>query len=251
MFDLYQAILFCHILLSLWFLWKITPFSQSHNFLSPIVWKIWIGFSILFVFLLTQLQIKSFFVQICLLYIPVGLTFFIHSLLTFIWKEQFLTQFEFFLNSLIARIKVGLGFRSGFKLAIQTMSSLHFQNHFMDILDSILLSKRMRKEYLFSPMRQMIEELQRTDHSHQCLKHLENLRHQLRTRTRFRRKVQVAILQVRIQSFLLLIIYTGLLFFILYRYGLKYPKILFTSSALFALGTIFLLQCGRKIKWTI
>ena len=172
-----------------------------------------------------------------------------------VWQEQLLVQFEIFLNHLIAQIKIGCSFRASFKLSLTHITSLsvdtRFQNHLIGILESISFSKKIQTQLLFSPLRQMIQELQAADRSVQCLEHLENLRHYIRLRSYFRRKVHTALFQVRIQAFVLSILYGGLLVFVLHQYGLKYLNIVLISLCCFAFGLIVLFQIGKKFKWTI
>ena len=244
-------LLFCHLLICLKTLWNILHNSMFLTFLSPIVWKTWFICNILLIFFISQLPIHLLLFKSSLLYIPLILTFFLQSFLSFIWRQRFYTQFELFLNALIAQIKIGLGFRSAFKAALSVLSHSPFQNYFMEILEMILFSKKIRKEFHFSPLQQMIEELRKADQSSQCLEHLENLRHQIRVHSIFQKKVQSALLQIRIQSFVLLVLYSGLFIFVLHRYGLKYIKVLLLSFFLFTAGLIVLFQYGKKIKWTI
>ena len=243
--------LFCHVLICLQSLWNIFHKSMFITVLSPMVWKTWFIFNISLVFFISQLPISFLFFKLLLLYTPLALIYFSQSVLVFIWRQQFYHQFECFLNNLIAQIKIGAGFRAGFKTALLILPHSRFQNYFMEILEMILFSKKLRKEFHFSPLQQMIEELKRTDKSAQCLEHLENLRHQVRIQSVFRKKVQSALLQIRIQSLVLLILYSGLFIFVLHRYGLKYIKILLLSLFLFISGLIILFQCGKRIKWTI
>ena len=251
MWDGKFVFLFCHILICITVLWNCRNRVMLLSFSSPIVWKVWFIFNILILFFISQLSLELLLLQILLVYTPVILTFFLQSFLIFIWKEQLYTQFEFFLNTLIAQIKMGESFRSAFKKAIESLSNIQFKNYFMEILETILFSKTLRKEFCFSPMEQMIQELKQADQSAQCLGYLENLRHQVRIRSIFRKKVQSALLQIRIQSLILLILYSGLFLFVLHKYGLKYIKVLFLSLLLFLGGFIILLQCGKKLKWTI
>ena len=158
---------------------------------------------------------------------------------------------EFFLNSLIAQIKIGSGFRQAFKLAASTIQKTTIQNCFLEVLESILLKKPLREELNFPPVKQTLEELKLADQSSQCLEHLENLRWQVRARGQFNKKVKTALMQVRVQSFVLLVLYLSLFGFILSRYGFKYPKVLLGSLFLFSLGLFFLLRTGGKIKWNI
>ncbi len=251
MFDWESAFLFCHVLLCLAGLWSLFHQSIFLTFLSPIVWKICFVFSILLIFVISQLPFQILFFKLMLLYVPLILIFFTRFLLTFVREQQFYLQFEFFLNTLIAQIKIGSGFRPAFKSSARALPDSYFQNYFMEILEMILFSKKPAKEFSFSPLRQMIEELKRADSSSQCLELLENLRHHIHIRSVFRKKVQSALLQIRIQSFVLFILYSGLLIFVLNKYGLKYIKILLISFFLFITGFLILLQHGRKIKWTI
>ncbi|MDE0518617.1 MAG: hypothetical protein OXH36_03550 [Bdellovibrionales bacterium] len=189
--------------------------------------------------------------KILLLYTPFFVSFFLQSTLIFIWQQQCYVQFEFFLNALIAQIKIGVGFRPAFKQAAYTLPQRHFQNYFIEILDAMTFSNTHRKLFLSPALQQMIEELKRANSSSQCLEHLKNLRHHIHTRSIFQKKVQSALLQIRIQSFVLLILYSGLFIFILNKTGWKYIKILLLSLCLFCIGLLVLSQLGKKIKWTI
>ena len=247
-----SLLLFCHIVICLKFLKNLIHKNTFLNFLSPIVWKIWFMGNILLIFVISQIPISILFFKLLLLYLPLTLTFFLQSTMIFLWQQQLYSQLEFFLNALIAQIKIGTGFRPAFKTAALTLSNSYFQNYFMKILETILFSKKPAgKSFLPSSLQQMIEELKKADSSSHCLEHLENLRHHVHIRSVFRKKVQSALLQIRIQSFVLLILYTGLFIFVLNKYGLRYIKILFLSLFLFIIGLIILLQCGKRVKWTI
>ena len=251
MFDWKFLFLFCTMFICLKTLWNIQHKSIFPAFLSPIVRKIWFICNILLVFCISQLHFNFLFLKLLLFCIPLIFTFFLKSFLVFIWKQRFYLQFEFFLNALISQIKIGIGFRSAFKKAAQSLPYIYFQNYFLKILEIILYSQNLSPEFDFSPLQQIITELKRADQSAQCLEHLENLRHLIHIQSIFRKKVGAALLQIRIQSLVLLLLYSGLFIFVIHKYGLKYIKILFISLSLFITGLIILSQCGRKIKWTI
>ena len=232
-------------------LWNIQDKRIFPAVLSPIVWKIWLIFNISLVFFISQLPFDFLFLKLLLFCLPLLFTFFLKTLLNFIWKQRFYVQFEFFLNALISQIKIGVAFRSAFKKSARGLPHTYFQNYFLNILEMILYSQKLRPEFQFSPLQQIIAELKAADQSDQCLEYLENLRHQLHVQSLFRKKVGMALLQIRIQSLVLLFLYSGLFIFVLNKYGLKYIKILLLSSSLFLMGLVILFQCGRKIKWTI
>lgn len=204
---------------------------------------------------ITQINISFLFFKILLLYLPFVIIMSLKNIFIVIWKEHLLIQFEIFLNYIIAQIKMGSSFLTSFKLALKQIPTLSvntkFQNHFTGILESILFSKPIPPDLLFSPLKQIIQELKKADQFTQCLEHLENLRHTIRVRAYFRRKVHTALIQVRVQAIVLTILYIGLFIFVLYQYGLQYIHILFASLFLFSLGLIILFQIGRKIKWNI
>ena len=243
--------LFSHILFSLWLSWKTIHQKSWTLFLPPAIQKIYIVFHSLFILCLSLSNIDSLFLKCLLLYIPWILACFTPNIFYFYWKERFLSQFEFFINSLIARIKTGAGFRSSFKMAVLCLSQSGFQNHFMEILESITFSKPFRPEFEFQPLKQILLELRQADRSNRFLDHLENLRHQISIRSQLRKKMKSVLFQFRIQSFILFILYICLFVFVLYRHGLQYPKLLIISLCLFITGLIFLLKCGKKIRWTI
>ena len=247
MFDWKSLLLLIHILISLRILWK--AFYKS-TFLSPIVWKISCICNISLVFFVAQLPLKPFVFKILVLYVPPVLTYFLLSISAFMWRQRFCQQFEFFLNTLIAQIKMGASLPTGFKQALPSLNP-SYKSYFTEILEEILFSKNLRDIFCFSPVKNMIIELKKADKSSHCLKHLENLRHQVKIRSLFRRKAEATLLQIRIQSLTLLILYICLFIFVLTRYGLKYGNMLLISALLFAMGLFILFHCGRKIKWTI
>ncbi len=243
-------ILFFHICINLYLLWKIRQEQSFFGHLSPMVWKFFPLFSTIAIFLILHLNVFILF-KILFLYLPfISITslkyYFIKQ-----WQEQFLIQLEGFLNNLIAQIKIGFSFRSGFKIAQENLTHSDFQNYFTEILEFILLSKKLSAPIVSSPFQWMIRELRQADQSTQCLEYLENLRHYLHVRSYFQRKIRSALLQVRVQSYILVILYSSLLLFVLNRYGLNYLRVLFSSLSLFILGLIILSQAGRKIKWNI
>ena len=244
-------LLFGHTFFCLILVWRFAQQSTRREFFITYEWKIWIIFHILFVFCFSQIPLNSLILKLIILYIPPTFLFLMKYILDFLWKEHFLVQFEFFVNSLIFQIKTGYGFRSAFQIATSNLPQTAFQKYFMEIQEFIIFSKKLSSVFQFSPLQQLLSELKRSDQSSQCLLHLENIRQYIRTRSYFQRKVRSALLQVRIQSFILFIIYSGLLILILCQYGWKYPKILFFSFCLFTSGLIFLFHCGKKIKWNI
>lgn len=243
--------LFIHIFICLFCLWNTFHKSIFLTILSPIVWKFCIIFNIFLIFLISQLSIDFLFFKLLLLYVPLVVIYFLYPFLIFIWRQQFYFQFECFLNNIIAQIKIGANFRSAFKQVIVNLPSQHFKNYFREILDTILFSKKLRKEFCFNPLQQMIIELKNADQSSHCLEYLENIRHQVRIHSVFRKKVHSALLQIRVQSIVLWILYSGLFIFILHKYGLKYIKVLCLSLSFFIIGLIILFHCGRRVKWTI
>ncbi len=239
-------LLFCHIFICLKILFQskggILPL------ISPMVWKIWLSLNILLVFVIVRLPLPFLFKLFCLC-LPLVLTFCLRVFLLFRWRELFYFQLEFFLNTLIAQIRVGQSFRSAFKLAVLSLPKKEFQCYFEDIREQILFAKSAKNP--FPEQDQVTKELKRADQSSHCLQNLENLRHQMRVQSLFRKKVRSALLQIRVQSLVLLILYIGLFLFVLHKYGWKYMPVLLFSLFLFLVGLIFLFQCGRRIKWTV
>lgn len=243
--------LFCHVLICIIGIWNIFHTNIFLTVLSPIAWKICFIFNILFLFFLSQLTISILFFKLLLLYTPLVILYFLKPFIVFIERQKLYFQFECFLNTLIAHVKIGSGFRIAFKKTISNLPNKCFQNYFTEILETILFPKQLRKELCFTPLKQIIAELKKTDQAEQCLEHLENLRHQIRIHSIFRKKVHSALLQIYMQSFILWLLYSGLFVFVIYKYGFKYISVLLLSFCLFISGLIILFHCGKKVKWTI
>ena len=246
MIFLESFLLFCSIFICLRAL--ILNKGGFMYFVSPAIWNLWFSCNIVFIFCLVQLPIPFLFKIFCA-GLPLVLTGLLQAFLSFKWQEGFLCQLEFFLNILVAQIRIGQGFRVAFKSAVLSLPQKKFQIYFKEIQDSILFAKTPTGH--FPLIQQIIKELKRADQSPHCLKNLENLRHKIRVQALFRKKVRSALGQIRVQSFILLILYIGLFLFVLQKYGWKYMQILLLSLFLFLIGLIWLFQCGRRIKWTI
>ncbi len=245
--ELQFFFLFCHILVCLSCL--LSLYRRGPAFTEQALWKTGFLFLTLPLFPLIS-RIPAFPFKWTLLYLPLILAFLLKSLLNHRGEQKLMAQFEFFIRHLIAQIKIGLGFRPAFKSALQFLAPC-FQSYFKEILESIVFSKKPSKEKSSPILRHLTEELKRADSSSRALPILENLRHHLHIRSVFRQKAESALLQVRIQSLVLSLLYTGLIIFVLHKYGLKHIKILSGSLLLFITGLLLLLKCGRKIRWTV
>ncbi len=226
---------------------KSLPEPVKDSF-SPLKKQTWLCIYVLILLFSFFIPVKFFALRIILFHVPALTKAGSEQISWFLWKKNLHIQFEFFIPHLIFHIKTGMGFRQAFKVTAQNLPQT-FRKDFLEILDFIVFQSALNPRfYLFQ---QMISELKRADEATESLPYLENLRLYLKTRSLFRRHLYAALLHVRVQSFILCLLYSGLLFLVLYQYGWKYSKILLLSFTLFTVGLISLFRLGRRLKWTV
>ena len=238
--------MFLHSCFGLWFAYKIYR-SKDHKVFSSFVVKACI-FSYL-ALLLWATQGGAFYF-ILSIYVPIILFIGIEYALTYRNWKIFQDQFLILLDSIIARMKMGLGFRESLNLSIEQIDALWIQESLREMQDRMIFAqsiKSLPQSFHFAFL--ILEKTHRDPH--QPLKRLQYARDNLKTELLFQTKARQALLQIRIQSLVMATLYLATLIFTVSYSGTKFLNLILLSSILFVLGSIWVFSVGRKIKWTL
>lgn len=239
-------ILFLHLLFGLYFAHHIyqsrTFFSYSEHTIKACVF----GYLIL-------LFTCSFFstpILFFAIYFPLALFLFFEWFDIYKVKKSFKIQIIIVLDAIISRMKLGNSFREACLLSIHSIEKKQLKKDFKEIYDRMIyqqpLAPQVLNEYIFT-----YNIFLKADQDLQPLSQLHYVRHTLKIETLFQRKSKQALLQIYLQSLILLGMYLPLLVFIIAHYGYKYLYFIFFSLFLFCLGTFFVFIGGQKIKWSL
>ena len=239
-------ILFLHILFGLWFAYQ-TYKSKSKSALPNSFITSCVFFYLILLLLLAQTHIIGLILGI---YLPI----FTYILIEWLWVYRrsllFHSYFMEMLDSIIARMKMGNSFRSALSLSISVVTLPWLKEIFKEIQDRIIFSQQLSghpsKEVQFA-----FQTFQQADQDLQPISRLHYVRQALKVEDKFRKHSQKALLQIHLQSFILIGLYTALFVFSILYYGTQFLSIFLISSFLFVIGSLAVFLLGRKIKWTL
>ena len=238
-------ILFLHLLFGLWFAYRTYTLS-SQSLFPEFVIK-----SCVFIYLVLLLLLS----QTDTLWLMAGihLPIFIFIIMEYTWiqkrKQIFRQQFHSLLDSIIARMKIGHSFRESLKLSIDDLPS-SIKEDFMELRDRMIYSQNLNKQtphHLLS----VFQIFQQTDKDPQPISRLRYIQHNLKVEFRFQQKARQALVQIHIQSLVLIVLYIALFIFVIAFFGIQFLSLILLSLFLFSIGTIFTFIMGKNIKWTL
>ena len=153
------------------------------------------------------------------------------------------------LPSLIAQMKLGLGFMDAWSKGLQTLENKADQEILMKISESL----RFQKTYSHShpEIKYFLSHLMTARQSTQALKQIKNLHQKIQVKQLFLRKARQVLFQLRLQSSVMAVLYSGLVTWNLIHYGLKYIPLIILSFFLFFSGLLWIFQTGKTLKWSL
>ena len=153
------------------------------------------------------------------------------------------------LPSLIAQMKLGLGFMDAWDKSLQTVESKIDHALLLKISESL----RFQKTYFHSclEIKQFLSHLMIARKSTQALKQVRNLQQKVQVKQLFLRKTRQVLFQLRLQSVVMAVLYSGLVIWNLLHYGLKYISLIFLSFLLFFSGLLWIFKTGKTLKWSL
>ena len=241
-----NIILFLHLCLGLWFAYHIYTLRFQ---------KIFSSFSIkscVFSYLLILLCSAQSSITIFILgiYVPILLFITAEYILTHKRFKAFQNQFIILLDSVIVRMKMGLSFRESLQLSIDQIENSWIKESLKELQDRVVYAQNISTlPPGFHSAFYVLKKIHQ-DH-HQPLTQLQYIRNNLKIELLFLKKAHQALLQIRLQSIIMSVLYLGVLVFVIIYTGMEFINLILFSLLLFVLGSIFIFTIGRKIKWTL
>ena len=239
-------ILSLHLLFGLWFAYQ-TYIHRSQKVFSEFFIKSCIFSYLVIIILTSPLGILPLIFSI---YIPI----FIFMTAEYFWiykrLDYFRRQFLFLLDAAITRMKMGNSFREALNQGIKSIDSEWIQDDLKELRDRVIYAQEVKsnqaKEFLFA-----FKTFKQADQDPQPLTRLHYIREAMKIEDLFRRKSRQTLLQIRLQSLIMTILYLTLFIFVLWHFQTKFLTLMLFSLFLFVIGSILIFILGRKIRWTL
>ena len=240
------VILFFHLCFGLCFAYR-TYTLRSQKIFSNISIKSCIFSYLLILLCSTQ---GGVFIFVLSIYIPILLFITFEYMMVHKRTKVFQHQFIILLDSVIARMKMGISFREALELGIDQIESKWVKDSLRELQDQVIYTKDIGtlSQSFHSAFFILKKAHQET---HLRLSQLQYVRNHLKINLLFHKKVHQALLQIRLQSLVMSVLYLGVLIFIILYSGTKFLQLILFSMLLFVLGSLFVFSIGRKIKWTL
>ncbi len=190
----------------------------------------------------TQLFLQIFF---C---VAIFLTPLVLDLVIFYRRARYFRQeIVSFLDGMLLQMRLGRSFKEALQNNLAGRP-LWFEKEFRLFLDALVLKQSFSG--VIGDKTLFVELEQVATASVKQIERLKSLRRKLKIEDDFRQKSSKALLQVRMQSVLLSLMYVPLVLFQIFRGALQQaPMVLLTSSALFIAGSLWIASAGRRYKW--
>ena len=179
-----------------------------------------------------------------LIFVPFVALFIIHRA----HSTQFINLRVSILDSLIVRMRSGTSLR----MALQEQSDF-LPNWFVPQWIKFFERSGFQKNTSLAPEAKFFNELSSVeDQKYKQIEKLKALRERYNTKLKFRQKSRRAMYQVRIQGLVLSLFFIGICVFqIIQNNFFTNINLMLVALSLFSLGTIWLLNIGRKYTWKI
>ncbi|MCY4512812.1 MAG: hypothetical protein OXB86_03910 [Bdellovibrionales bacterium] len=153
------------------------------------------------------------------------------------------------LPTLIAQMKLGLGFMDAWNKSLQSLENKANQEFLTKISESL----QFQKTYFHShpEIKYFLSHLMTARQSTQALKQIKNLQQKIQVKQLFLRKARQVLFQLRLQSGVMAVLYGGLVVWNLIHYGLEYISLILLSFLLFFSGLLWIFKTGKTLKWSL
>lgn len=240
------VILSLHLFFGLWFAYQTYIHRLQKPFSEFFIKSCIFSYLVIIIFTLPLGTLPLIFS----IYIPI----FVFVTAEYFWIHKrldlFRRQFLFLLDSTIARMKMGNSFRSALNQGIESVDLKWVQDDLKELRDRIIYAQDIKshqaKEFLFA-----FKTFKQADHDPQPLTRLHYIREAMKIEDLFIRKSRQALMQIRLQSSIMTILYLILFIFVLWHYGVKFLTLMLFSVFLFVIGSTLIFILGRKIRWTL
>ena len=153
------------------------------------------------------------------------------------------------LPTLIAQMKLGLGFMDAWDKSLQTIERKTDQAFLLKISESLRFQKTYSHPH--SEIKHFLSHLMTARKSTQALKQVRNLQQKIQVKQLFLRKTRQVLFQLRLQSVVMAVLYSGLVIWNLLHYGLSYISLILLSFLLFFSGLLWIFKTGKTLKWSL
>ena len=150
------------------------------------------------------------------------------------------------LPTLTAQMKLGLGFMDAWNKSLQTIEDRTDPVFLQKISESLRFQKDNSHPHL--EIRHLLSHLMTARKSARPLKQITHLQQKVQVKQFFRRKSQQVLFQLRLQSGVMTLLYSGLVIWNLLHYGLRYISLVLLSFLLFFSGLLWIFKMGKHLQ---
>ena len=170
-----------------------------------------------------------------------------------IWERRkekvFLLTLHKILTPLMAQMKLGFGFLEAWERCLKNVENKTISCKLKEISEILRFQKAF--SHPEKEVREFVSHLSQARNSPQPLKKLKQLREKIKIEQAFHRKASRVLLQLKLQSSILSVLYLSLLIWTMWSSGLRHLKLIFLSFFFFFLGLFWIFKTGRRMKWSL
>ena len=166
--------------------------------------------------------------------------------------QQLQKQLGPLLDKMVLAMNMGRSFRESMGVATQTLPP--FQKQILNQIYSFVVFMQHEKKYSKDPFIQdIVCEFKKIDGSaHRSIDRIKSFRQKIKIEERFRHKSRKAMKQARVQSIVMLLLYSAIFVFVLGYFGWKdYQHLFLVSILLFLVGFFWVFFSGRRYRWKV
>ena len=182
-------------------------------------------------------------------FIPLAFLLFLVFFLKQKEEKKLLNALYSLLVPLESQMKLGSSFINAWQKSIEPIPFSKIKTQIQKISDVLKFQNIF--SYPDKKIEFFVKDLIIIHKSSNPLKRLGYLKRKVKVEQSFQIKSERALLQTRIQSFVLSVLYFGLLAWTITAYGKKYIHFIMISFLFFFIGLFWVLKIGRRMKWTI
>lgn len=167
------------------------------------------------------------------------------------FEERYRETLLKLLDEIVLHLHNGKSFRKAIHEAIQNEKSW-MQKHLLELFHHMQFNEAKRPLDLFI-LKDFFEEISTIDRSQsRCLEQVQSLRKSMKSEQNFRKKSKQVLYQIRIQSFIMSLLYVALLAYVIHEFGFyPYHRLILISGLLFLFGMLVIFYRERKLRWKI
>lgn len=215
--------------------------TKKIQILSIILLLIYYFFSFIFI-------LHSFF-YLFLIPIPFVILLFAAQQIENFYEQNLLKLIVELISPIYSRMKLRMSFANAWQKSTEEIENKKARSQIEDV------SKIFQFNYIpyhYPPrLKIFFQNLLEIRNSSQPLRQLKNFLQKIKLEQEFHNRVSQVLLQVKLQSLILSILYFGLFIFTFFNYGNQYTMLKIISFALFMSGFYWSNRIGRRMSWSV